>query len=93
ITKIIFSAGVFTGIEKECLLTCFNELKKNTPASDTKLEINIDPAILSCKKCSFQENFDGSKKIIVACPKCGSQLNLKGGDGMKIISIEVDDGN
>jgi len=93
ITKIVFSPGVFSGIEKECLLACFNELKKNTLASTAELEVIIGPAELSCSKCAFKEQFDGTQKIKINCPKCNSQLNLKGGDGMLIKKIEVENGN
>ena len=49
ILKLVVSAGVLAGVEKECLRTYLAELGRGGPADGAELELRISPARLVCR--------------------------------------------
>lgn len=82
---IIISAGFFSNILTESLISCFDVLKEGTDISGARIIINIAPYSLSCPDCGY---FTQTKDFIFSCPVCSqTHINISGGDELIISEI------
>ena len=58
IVRLTVVAGVFSGVEKECLAMYMEGLSKGTPAEGAELELKIMPAFLVCRDCARRVAYD-----------------------------------
>jgi hydrogenase nickel incorporation protein HypA/HybF len=90
ILKLVVSAGVLSGVEKECLSMYLAELGRNTPAAGAELELRIAPAKLVCNSCGSSTDYDPTGPVLVLCSLCGKPNSLQGGqDEIVLESLEV----
>jgi hydrogenase nickel incorporation protein HypA/HybF len=73
ITYVKLKVGVLSGTVPELLETAFDIYKKETIASDAKLEIEKVPLKLKCKDCGALSIKDD---LVFNCGSCGS-INLE----------------
>jgi hydrogenase nickel incorporation protein HypA/HybF len=79
ITKLVVSAGVLSGVEKECLAMYVEALTKDTPHEGVTLELNVAPAFTVCRACGLRTSYDGRGPVEVVCAQCGGNNGLEGG--------------
>lgn len=90
ILKLVVTAGVLSGVEKECLSMYMAQLSQGTPAEGAELEMKIAPARLLCRTCKQASDYDGSGPVEVFCGKCGGPNSLEGGrDEIILESLEI----
>jgi hydrogenase nickel incorporation protein HypA/HybF len=90
IVRLTVSAGVLSGIEKECLSMYLEQLSKGTQAQGAELELKILPAMLVCGECGRRVEFDSAGPVEVRCGECGGANQLQGGrDEIILESLEV----
>ncbi|MFC2160710.1 hydrogenase maturation nickel metallochaperone HypA [Acidobacteriota bacterium] len=86
ITLVKLQVGVLSGIVPDFLETAFDIFKKDTMASEAKLEIEKVPLKIQCKECGTEKT---SFELIYICPKCSSNhiITL---DGTELILEKMD---
>ena len=90
ILKMVVTAGVLSGVEKECLSMYLAELGRDTPSEGAELELRISPARLVCRSCGLSTDYDASGPVLVLCSRCGKPNSLQGGqDEIILESLEV----
>lgn len=88
VKKVFLELGVFSTIEPESLLFCFDVVTKNSLAENANLIINKIDGKGWCLKCS-QETILKSREVV--CSSCGSyQIQITSGEDMKIRELEVE---
>lgn len=90
IRKIKLSIGEFSGVVKDALDFAFKVLKRDTPAADAEIEIEIIKLTAICDLCGEVECKLNDLKF--TCNECGRQLVITGGREMKVDYIDLDDG-
>ncbi len=90
IRKIKLSIGEFSGAVKDSLDFAFDVLKKNTPAADADIEIEVVKLRAVCDECGEVECRLGDIKF--TCRKCGRKLTITAGRDMTVDYIDLDDG-
>ncbi len=85
VLRVVVSFGEWSGIEKEAFCFAFEAFKKDSPLfEETKLEIELIPAIYFCPLC--QQDF--TPKEAPLCPRCKLPgLPSKGGE-LEIKKVE-----
>jgi hydrogenase nickel incorporation protein HypA/HybF len=90
ITHVVLQVGKLSGVVPELLITAFDMYKKDTIASEGKLEIKEVPLKILCRDCKTEVVKDD---FVFICAKCGSS-NLKTLSGMELylekMELEVD---
>lgn len=90
IRKIKLSIGEFSGAVKDSLDFAFEVLKKDTPAADAEIEIEVVKLQAVCSECGEVECRLGDLKF--SCLKCGRELTITAGREMTVDYIDLDDG-
>ncbi len=90
ITRVELEVGDLTGAVPRSLEFCFDALKGNTPLAEAELLIRRVPGTLRCLQC---EDTGAVDLFPTVCPSCGSaDVRITGGDELRIVSIEIDQG-
>ncbi len=91
INEIHVNVGDFSGVEKDSLLFCFDEMCKGTIADNSKLNINSIAAVGLCLDCQIEFPMESLFSICVFCG--GSKITLIRGMEMdiKYLKIEMDE--
>ena len=89
IRKIKLSIGEFSGVVKESLDFAFEAMKKDTPAAEAEIEIEIVRLTALCEECGPVKCRLNDLKF--TCGGCGRQLTITGGKQMKVDYIDLDD--
>ncbi len=90
ITKVVIKIGVLSGVEPDLLESAFETFKEGTVCSESELVINLQPVVVYCLECKETSEL---KKFEYICPKCGSaNLEVKDGEDMYLMSLEMEDG-
>jgi hydrogenase nickel incorporation protein HypA/HybF len=85
--RILLSIGPLSGIEPELLIRAFSIAKSGTIAENARLEIETGEVIVACRSCGASGVVPANRLL---CPSCdGWQVNLKSGDEMLLLSLEV----
>lgn len=88
ITRVKLQVGALSGVVPEFLKTAFDIYKKDTIASDARLEIEEVPLKVQCKKCG-QESI--KKDFIFLCEKCLSkELKTLSGTELLLEKVELE---
>jgi hydrogenase nickel incorporation protein HypA/HybF len=88
ITAVNLKVGVLRGIVPEHLRFLFGHVAKGTMAEDARLEIEEEPVRVECEACGPSE----AGEFTLECPACGKPCgNVRGGDSLRITSIDIDD--
>ena len=91
IVKMVVSAGILAGVEKESLSMYLSVLGKGTPAENAALDLQVIPAKIICRSCGAWVEYDGAAPIEVTCRKCGGPNGLDGGrDPIVLETLEVE---
>ncbi|HQZ96851.1 MAG TPA: hydrogenase maturation nickel metallochaperone HypA [Pyrinomonadaceae bacterium] len=90
IRKIKLSIGEFSGAVKDSLDFAFEVLKKDTPASNAEIEIEVIKLKAVCGECGEVECRLGDLKL--SCQICGCELNIIAGRDMTVDYIDLDEG-
>jgi hydrogenase nickel incorporation protein HypA/HybF len=84
--KINLKVGKLTTVVPACLEFCFQVISKGTEFENVKLEIEIVPFRIKCKKCEKEKEISN---FFLLCPECGSQeIEILSGRELSIESIE-----
>lgn len=88
IKRISLSYGLLACFEAETLRACFELFAENTIAEKAELQLSCEALASQCENCGHK--FELTKRHFV-CPVCGSeQISFKGGNGLTLQSIEVE---
>ncbi len=88
ITYVKLKVGVVSGAVPELLKTAFDIYKKDTIASDAKLEIEKVPLKLKCKKCGSVTTKDD---LVLNCSQCSStDLETLAGTDLYLEKMELE---
>jgi len=88
IVMVKLQVGTFSGVVPEFLKTAFDIYKKETIASEAKLEINKVPLKVQCQKCHAEMIKDD---YVFICSKCGSkELKTVSGTELLLEKLEME---
>ncbi|MFO7980600.1 MAG: hydrogenase maturation nickel metallochaperone HypA [Candidatus Aminicenantes bacterium] len=88
ITYVKLKVGALSGAVPDLLETAFDIYKKDTIASDAKLEIETVPLKLKCKECDAVMEKDD---LVLNCEKCGStNLETLAGTDLYLEKMELE---
>jgi len=88
ITLVKLKVGNLSGVVPEFLDTAFNIYKKDTIATDAKLEIEEVPLVIQCKKCKTKVT---KNDFVFICPRCGSrELKTLAGSELLLEKLELE---
>ena len=88
ITWVKLQIGALSGVVPEFLETAFDIYKKDTIASEAKLEIKEIPLKIQCQKCRQEATKDD---FVFICDKCGSrELKTLAGTELLLEKIEME---
>jgi hydrogenase nickel incorporation protein HypA/HybF len=90
IRKIKLSVGEFSGVVKDALYFALEVLKKDTPAADAEIEIEVVKLTAVCETCGEVDCKLSDLKF--TCLECDGQLTITAGRDMKVDYIDLDDG-
>lgn len=90
IRKIKLSIGEFSGVVKDALDFAFKVLKKDTPAEEAEIEIEIVRLAANCDLCGEVQCRLNDLKL--TCHECGRGLLITSGREMRVDYIDLDDG-
>ena len=85
VEKIVLQVGELSGVIPRYVEECFPAAVYKTTLENTKLEMEVVPGIVRCKKCG--EEFSGYLHDL-KCPKCGSE-SLEALSGREFIIKEI----
>jgi hydrogenase nickel incorporation protein HypA/HybF len=89
VRRVCLQVGALSCVLPESLNFCFEVAAKGTALEGASLEIEMIPASSRCRDCGSAVLM---REIFAACA-CGS-LNLeppRGGNGMRIVSMEIEE--
>lgn len=79
--------GALSCVEPEALRFCFDTVARRTLVDGARLEIVSVPGTASCRDCGAES---AVRRWGDACTACGGhRLDVRGGDQMRIKSLEV----
>jgi hydrogenase nickel incorporation protein HypA/HybF len=88
ITKVKLKVGMLSGVVPELLESAFEIYKKDTIASDAKLEIETTSIKAKCKKCGFEFS---PEDFTIICPTCCSyQVKILSGEELLLEKMELE---
>lgn len=91
IREIKCSYGLLACFDEHTLQACFEIFSENTVAAGARLTLELEPLSCLCKNC--QNRFKLYKRDF-KCPDCGSsEIHFKGGNGLILQAIEVEEEN
>jgi hydrogenase nickel incorporation protein HypA/HybF len=88
IISVKLQVGKLSGVVPELLMTAFDMYKKDTIASDAKLDIEEVPFKIQCNTCKKTLTKDD---FVFICPFCGSQdLKTLAGTELLLEKMELE---
>jgi Zn finger protein HypA/HybF involved in hydrogenase expression len=80
----------------ESFRQAYEILIRETPLSESTLQLKVIPGSISCPKCGFQgacqEDVDGHDLLpCTACPQCDTISGVIGGRGVEAIELVLED--
>jgi hydrogenase nickel incorporation protein HypA/HybF len=89
VDSIVLSIGPLAGIEPQLLSQAFTVARMATVAENADLEIKTGPIVVECRSCGASGEAEVNRLL---CPSCGDwQVNLKQGDELLLLRLEVSD--
>jgi len=89
IDSIVLSVGPLSGVEPDLLKRAFEIARVDTVAKDAELEVETGPVVVECRSCGASGEVQPNYLL---CPSCGDwQVNLKQGDDLLLLRLEVSD--
>jgi len=90
IVAINLVIGDLSSIVDDSVQFYFDLLSQGTPAEGATLRFQREPAHATCSDCGHR--FQVTPPLVPVCPACGGmRLEVSGGRGFAVDSIEVDD--
>lgn len=90
IREIVCEAGLLACVEEATLSACFELYAEGTPAEGALLTVRRAPLECVCQECGNHFSLESRHFF---CPRCQSgKIQLQGGSGLSIISINVECG-
>ena len=90
VTRVRLEIGALSQVEPEALRFGFDVVMRGSLAEAAVLEIVHTPGSAWCMKCSEAVAIERRGD---PCPRCDSlQLQVTGGDRMRVMDIEIDEG-
>lgn len=87
VRRVRLEIGRFSCLDPEALQYAFGIVSRDTVLQDAVLQIDQPPGRAICLDCGAQVEIESR---LSDCPSCGgSRLDLQGGDGMRLIEMEV----
>lgn len=87
ITAVAIRVGVLRGVVPDSLRMYFDFAAKGTLAEGAALEIEDGPVLVACPACGETP----AAGLTLTCPACGRDgVVVKGGDCLRIVSIDID---
>ena len=85
--KIVLQVGELSGVVPGYMESCFPAVVRRTRFRDAKLELEVIPGILRCRRCNLE--FPGLQHNLT-CPTCGNRHDFQqlSGDGLIIKEIQ-----
>jgi len=88
ITKVKLKVGMLSGVVPELLESAFDIYKKDTVASEARLEIERTSVKVKCKKCGAEFS---PEDFTMICPSCGSfEVKVLSGDELLLEKMELE---
>ena len=88
IKKIKISIGEFSGVVREALEFAFEVLKRDTPAANAAIDIEVLPMTAECDKCGTVHCQISDLNLF--CPACGRTLVITGGRDMTVDYLDLE---
>ena len=76
VTRIVVVAGALSGVEEGPLALWLEHMSRQTAAEGAKLDFRRTAAALTCSKCDYRGEYDGSAPLDPLCPRCGQVVRL-----------------
>lgn len=87
VCRVRLEIGRFSCLDPEALRFSFGIISRETFMENAVLEIDEPPGQAVCLSCGAEVEVHSR---LDECPKCGAtRLNPQGGDGMRLIEMEV----
>ena len=91
VTQVTIVVGVLAGVQTESLRFCFEEFARGTRLEGARLVLTREPALLTCRACGPNGNYDGAGPVPVKCGRCGGAQNLEGGHALYVDNVEIEE--
>ncbi|RMG68861.1 MAG: hydrogenase maturation nickel metallochaperone HypA [Nitrospirae bacterium] len=89
INSISVVVGEASGVQVDSLKFAFDVIKKDTPADEAELLIDISPLTGVCLEC--KSRFQPTERPVYECPMCKCRrLKIISGNELDIVEIDVD---
>lgn len=86
VEKIVLEVGELSGVVPHYMEECFPAAAYKTRFADTKLEMEVVPGIVKCKRCGLE--FNGFQYDL-RCPDCGNGKELTPLSGRELTIREI----
>jgi len=87
VTTVTVKVGILRGIVPENLRFLFENLARGTIVEGAALAVEEEPIVIECGECGTTE----AGAMIWECPACKCPgISVKGGDSLRIISVNLD---
>jgi len=91
VVKVSLEFGTLTAVMPDSIRFAFEVLSRDTVAADAELDITIIPIAIWCGECGRRHVLDTYRPTCPVCDSAAVQI-VQGRDEMRIVSLEVDDG-
>jgi hydrogenase nickel insertion protein HypA len=96
VKEVLLQIGALDIHSSESFRQAFEVLVKDTPLSESILQLTVIPGTISCPKCGYQgkcqEDVDGHEPLpLTECPQCGTVSGVIGGRGVEAIELILED--
>jgi len=91
VVKVSLEFGTLTAVMPEAIRFAFEVLSRDTVAENAELDITIVPIAIWCSECGRRHVLETYRPTCPVCDSAGVQI-IEGRDEMRIVSLEVDDG-
>ena len=80
--------GVFSGVAKGALLSCYEMACENTPLQGSRLVVEEVPLVIFCSSCRAQRPL--SSVQLLCCPECGTPCSeIVQGKELEVVALEI----
>ncbi len=96
VKEVLLQIGALDIHSPDSFRQAFEVLVKDTPLSESILQLTVIPGSISCPKCGYQgscqEGVDGHDPLpLTECPQCGTVSGVIGGRGVEAIELILED--
>jgi len=91
--EVVLRVGALAVHSEAATRQAYEVLVKGTPLSQSRLNLTIEPATLTCAQCGYQGPLpEGGvdphdQSPLVECPRCGAVSPVQGGRGVEGIEL------